>query len=604
MSRLGREEQRDHEGAEHSPDPATTPIDVRVPEGSGVRSASVDGALVVAAPGEEIQNAVLNRLHRLALAAGHPVLATIRDERLGYSVPLRVDPDGSSHLASEPVPTAPEEKAARQDRSAHVLRSVEPVRDSAPTIRRPAEPEPQRSPATASVPVFPLRAPAGPAGGTAPGTVAPPTGEFGPPPRMDGGSETGAQAGPPVGPQAGPWTGVPAGTCVGHDTGPQAGPRTGPQAAAETVTGTGTGTGTVEGARPRPASEPVATPEPVVGADPLRRPEPVTRRQAAIDRPEPVAWPEPITASEPAPARGPRPVTATASEPAPARGPRPVTATATASESAPARGPRPVTATATASESAPARGPRPVTDAPPEPAHAPQSFGAPAPFRRPEPAPLPKSLPAPAPTSVPAPAPLVDLGLARTVGPGSDPKPTPVRGFDAVAEAVLGDGPLTAPGDATTPALLAEPTARINEAVKEGCTEKAALLAEQTVTEASEALGPEHPEVLRLRELSAYIAYLSGDPDRAFLLSLDLARTHRRAGDAEAAYGNVQSAATAWRAVRDPARGLELGRDLVGLWGDLAAEEGPAAGDTEQLESARTRMGRLTERARARAGTG
>ncbi|WP_238697401.1 hypothetical protein, partial [Streptomyces sp. E2N166] len=182
------------------------------------------------------------------------------------------------------------------------------------------------------------------------------------------------------------------------------------------------------------------------------------------------------------------------------------------------------------------------------------------------------------------------------------PTPTPARGFDAVAEAVLGDEPLTAPGDATTPALLAEPTARINEAVKEGRTEAAAQLAEQTVAEASGTLGPEHPEVLRLRELTAYIAYLSGDPDRAFRLSLDLSRIHRRAGDAEAAYGNVQSAATAWRAVRDPARGLELGHELVGLWSELAAEEGPAAEDSEQLESARSRIGRLTERARAQTG--
>ncbi|MBU6536598.1 tetratricopeptide repeat protein, partial [Streptomyces sp. A108] len=186
--------------------------------------------------------------------------------------------------------------------------------------------------------------------------------------------------------------------------------------------------------------------------------------------------------------------------------------------------------------------------------------------------------------------------------PASKPTPTPARGFDAVAEAVLGDVPLTVPGDATTAALLAEPTARINEAVREGRTQAAAQLAQEVVTDASRTLGPEHPEVLRLRELTAYIAYLSGDPDRAFDLSMELARTHRRAGDAEAAYGNVQSAATAWRAVRDPERGLELGRGLVGLWDELAAEEGPAAEDAEELESVRARMGRLAERARAQAG--
>ncbi|MER7192350.1 tetratricopeptide repeat protein [Streptomyces flaveolus] len=208
---------------------------------------------------------------------------------------------------------------------------------------------------------------------------------------------------------------------------------------------------------------------------------------------------------------------------------------------------------------------------------------------------------APKPASVPAGRPAPVPALVMDPDPAPKPTPTPARGFDAVAEAVLGDAPLTAPGDATTPALLAEPTARINEAVKEGRTQDAARLAERSVAEASDTLGPEHPEVLRLRELTAYIAYLSGDPGRAFRLSLDLARIHRTAGDAEAAYGNVQSAATAWRAVRDPEQGLELGHDLVGLWSELAAEAGPAADDAEQLESARTRMGRLTERARAHA---
>ncbi|MFJ5914298.1 tetratricopeptide repeat protein [Streptomyces ardesiacus] len=465
MSRLGRDKQREHEGAERSPDSVATPIDVRVPEGGpGVRGARVDGSLVVAAPGEEIQNAVLNRLHRLALAAGHPVLATIHDRRLGYSVPLRVDPDGSSHLAGDPAPTEPgsaapapadpapvasapadppsaartsaapasaapasmdpasaapapapapaspapadpEETPVRHDLATHVLRLVTPAGDGAPTFTLRALPEP----AGDGVPTFTLRALPEPAGGTPPGTVAPPTGVFGPPPVMDTGT-----AGAPEDPE------------------------------------------------PRPMPTPAARPTPAA----------------------------------PAPDLGPRP--------------------------------------------------DPYAD--------------------------------------------------------PDPKPTPARGFDAVAEAVLGDAPLTAPGDATTPALLAEPTARINEAVKEGRTQDAARLAEQTAAEASDTLGPEHPEVLRLRELTAYIAYLSGALDRAFRLSLDLARIHRRAGDAEAAYGNVQSAATAWRGVRDPARGLELGHDLVGLWDELAAEDGPAAEEAEELESVRARMGRLTARARVEAG--
>ncbi|MFJ3041837.1 tetratricopeptide repeat protein [Streptomyces tendae] len=502
MSRLGRDRQREHERADGSPDPGATPIDVRVPGGDhGARGATVDGSPVVAAPGEDIQNAVLNRLHRLALAAGHPVLATIHDRRLGYSVPLRVDPDGSSHLAAEPMPTAPEDVPAqapvtapvaapatavapvRQDRHTRVLRPVTPVRDSAPTVPLPAVPGAGRERSGGeSAPTFTLRALPEPAGKTPPGTVAPPTGEFGPPPRMD--------AAGPLGPS--------------HEAGP----------------------------RPTPG---------------------------------------PFTAA-PAPAPTPEPIMEPAPEPTP--------------------------------EPTPAPSPEPALEPTPEPAPAPNPEPAPAPT--PEPAPIPASAPAPVAAHAPAPkpktAPAPDLGPRPDPYSDPDPKPTPARGFDAVAEAVLGDAPPTAPGDSTAPALLAEPTVRINEAVKEGRTEVAARLAEETVAEGSRTLGPEHPEVLRLRELTAYIAYLSGDPDRAFQLSLDLARIHRRSGDAEAAYGNVQSAATAWRAVRDPARGLELGNDLVGLWGELAAEEGPAAEDPEELESARTRMGRLTERVRAQSG--
>ncbi|MGV9895351.1 hypothetical protein ACWDVV_13605, partial [Streptomyces tendae] len=192
MSRLGRDRQREHERAEGSRDPGATPIDVRVPGGDhGARGATVDGSPVVAAPGEEIQNAVLNRLHRLALAAGHPVLATIHDRRLGYSVPLRVDPDGSSHLAAEPMPTASEDVPAqtpvtapvaapapaaapasaaapvRQDRHTRVLRPVAPVRDSAPTVPLPAVPATGRERSGGeSVPTFTLRALPEPAGET------------------------------------------------------------------------------------------------------------------------------------------------------------------------------------------------------------------------------------------------------------------------------------------------------------------------------------------------------------------------------------------------------------------------------------------------------
>ncbi|MGA5147070.1 hypothetical protein ACPCSF_18805 [Streptomyces griseoincarnatus] len=207
---------------------------------------------------------------------------------------------------------------------------------------------------------------------------------------------------------------------------------------------------------------------------------------------------------------------------------------------------------------------------------------------RPHPAP---SGAATAPAPAPVRTPTSDLAAALDSDP--DPRPTPPRGFDAVAEAVLGDEPAAPAGSP-----LAAPVERVNEAVRAGRIDTAAALADETLEQAAQALGAEHPEVLRLRELTAYIAYLAGEPVRAFRLSLDLAVVCRRAGDSEAAYGNVRSAATAWRGVRDPLLGLELGHDLIALWTELASEGGPAADEVEELDSARARMGRLTVRAR------
>ncbi|MGW3726534.1 tetratricopeptide repeat protein [Streptomyces sp. NPDC000851] len=376
MSRLSREKKREQQ---HQAASAVSAIDVHVP---GAGNASIGGVPVVAAPGEELQHAVLNHLHRIALATGRPVLARVHDERIGYVVPLQVHPDGSSRYTGEPVRTGAEPQPSQEpapDRATQVFRmSAEPQAGSAPTFPLRAVTEPQ--PLGDAVPTFPLRAvPEDAVPGSA---VAAPTGEFGPPPVMD--------------------------------------------------------------AKPHPES-----------------------------------------------------FASSASDP--------------------------------------------------------------------------------------------------------DPKPTPPRGFDAVAEAILGDvpgNPENAEGhNDPAPAVLAEPIARIGEAVKAGRIDAAAELAEQTLAQASATLAPDRPELLRLCELTAYVAYLAAEPVRSFRLSLDVVHIHRRLRDAESAYGNIQSADTAWRAVRDPALGLELGRDLIGLWTELVTEGGPAADDIEELESARARMGRLANRA-------
>ncbi|WP_328680196.1 tetratricopeptide repeat protein [Streptomyces sp. NBC_00343] len=432
MTRLSREKKREQKRAARSA-PAASPFEVRVPvDGTGAGGASIGGVPVAVAAGEEIQQAVLTQLHRIASATGHPVRATVHDDRIGYVVPLQIDPDGSSHFSAEPW------------------------------------------------------AMAGPGEGAAPVGFPPPPPALPPAVSADG-----------VGPE--------------------------PELSREPEDRRG-GSGDPATHRLRVVSAPGVEGE-VVPTFPLR------------------AVPESVGESAPT-----FPLHAV---PESAEGGAPL-----GSVQAPTG----------------AFGPPPVMDAAPV-ADVPSA--------------------APERASRPAAIPIPDLALTA---PEPDPKPTPARGFDAVAEAVLGDEPVTTDGAGT--AFLIEPMVRINEAVKAGRIDEAAGLAERTVAEAASALGPEHSEVLRLRELAAYIAYLAGDPVRAFHLSLDLARIRHRTHDAEAAYGNVQSAATAWRAVRDPEQGLALGRDLIDLWTGLTTEDGPAAEDIEELESARARMGRLTERAR------
>ncbi|MGW2765266.1 tetratricopeptide repeat protein [Streptomyces sp. NPDC001275] len=509
MSRLSRGKKREHERAARPAAPVATTVAVHVPaDGAG---ASVGGVPVRPAPGEEIQQAVLSHLHRIALASGRPVLATVTDERIGYVVPLQVHTDGSSTFAAEPLRTAPPDPPAEpprpnpasrpeDDRVTHVLRQTpEPAHEPdteppspkpAPTFPPPAPPEPHSerrvggsTPYGESAPTFPLRAVSESQAPTAEEAPVFPVRELpgsGPDSeRRVGGSAPYGESAPTF-----PLRAVSESPAPSSEVAPTFALRALPEPAGDTPLGTAV------------APTGVFGPPPVMDAGP-----------ADVD-----AWPEPPAPAERASAPG---------------------------------------------DHAPAPG-APATS-----------------HQRPDPDPA-------------------DPGFDD---PEPKPTPAPARGFDAVAEAVLGEDPRTAAGEAGA-VLLAEPLARVNEAVKEGRIEEAAALAERTVADASGTLGPEHPEVLRVRELTAYIAYLAGDPLRSFGISLGLARIRRRAGDATAAYGDVQSAAAAWRAVRDPEQGLRLGRDLIDLWTELTAEDGPAADDIEQLESARARMGRLAERAR------
>ncbi|MFC5202264.1 hypothetical protein [Streptomyces kaempferi] len=582
MSRLSREQKREIKRQRsagvpggHAGEPAPA-LEVHVP--TSAVGATVGGVPLAVTPGETVQGAVLNHLHRIARATGRPVLARVHDERIGFVVPLQVYGDGSSRYAGEPVRVGTPPSAPPPLPSA-LPASPPPPPSTAPVVRRDAgtqalRPVPDRSPE------------------------------------------------PTLGPDSG--------TMLGPDSEPT------PERAAHPL--------------PEPAPEPTSRPvpeavpeavlEPDSGAVPERVPEP--DRELASERdPQPNSARDSQPDSEPDSEPGSEPDSDRASESASNRGSD--RAPSWASDRGPGRtsdrgqdrGPESVSEPVVEPvvEAVAQVWPEPVSDAAPEPepvsgslpeptvwpeapsthvlrviqgpvadarpgvAVAPTGEFGPAPQMPPAPEPLPPS-PAratPAAGVVFARNPSLAAEAMTVMEPEPEPKPTPARGFDAVAESVL-----TPVVETEGAAFLAEPVTRINEAVKEGRIEEAAALAERTVAEAARSLGPDHPEVLRLGELSAYIAYLAGDALRSFHLSLDLARVRRQQRDPDAAYGNVQSAATAWRAVRDPAQGMNLGRVLIEVWTGLVADGGPAADDLDQLESARTRMGRLAERARTR----
>ncbi|MDN3268548.1 tetratricopeptide repeat protein [Streptomyces sp. MA15] len=531
MSRLSREKKREQQQATDAAHRAPVPVDVRVPaDGSGGPGALVDGVRVIAGPGEEIQQAVLNRLHRIAVASGRAVHATVRDERIGYVVPLRVAPDGSSTFTAQPVQL-----------HGPLARGEASPGTPAPRSPAPGTPPPGIPPA----PETPLRptperehaAPRSSASGTDTDRT---THLFRPVPE----SEAPQALRHPPAPEG------PATADAGEGPGSQAAPdrfRSGPEAP------------------PAPGSAPEQE------APDTSAPVPEPEAQAAS--PAPGASDTPTAPGAVAAPHAPEP--GTPAPPAPVR------------EATPAFPVRPIPGTEASFDSPPTFRLRKVTP-PPSAGGAPPGTVAP-PLGVFGPPPDMNARPHPGEGRDTAPEP----GLAAALDAAPDPRPVPPRGFDAVAEAVLGDEPAAPAGSP-----LADPMERISDAVRAGRIDTAARLAHDTLEHASRTLGAEHPEVLRLRELTAYIAYLAGEPLRAFRLSLDLAVVCRRAGDAEAAYGNVRSAATAWRGVRDPLLGLELGRELTALWTELAAEGGPAADEAEELDSVRARMDRLTARAR------
>jgi hypothetical protein len=570
MSRLSREPERGRtaEGAASAggAEAGVTPIEVHV-RGDGAAGAgtTVGGVPVVAGPGQSPQEAVLDHLHRLALAVGHPVLAAVRDERIGFVVPIRVSADGASEFAGEPVqvdaaetPSPGSERAPEQPRA-----------QAAPSATAPA-PEPVRLRRDKPTHLLGAVEEQQPAGGAATfplhAVPEPTAGQPVPEPQSVTPGQPAAREHPVAGSFA---------VAAGPVPAPHSADRREAAAHQQATPGQEVPSAVRPPVphRPAPVQHQAAASQGAAPARPVE--EPSAEEHSVGDRPSHLGA---AVATFMLRALPEAPLISATSGPAQVLPGGGAVAPGTVSAPTGTFGPPPV---------------MPLPPVPPAPApawRAPETGPDEPETLRPDFGPDPDSYSTPAwkPTSAPRTARVAEV---------EEVKEPPVREFDSVAEAVLApESGAVPPGGAGGP--VAEPMARINAAVKQGRIEEAADLAERTVAEASAALGAEHPDVLRLRELTAYIAYLAADALRSFHLSLDLARLRHRLGDPRGAYGNVQSAAAAWRAVRDPIQGLHLGRDLIAVWTELAAGEGPAADDLDQLERARSRMVRLAERAR------
>ncbi len=133
----------------------------------------VAGRPVVPGVGEPVQDAVLDYLHRQVLSTGVPVLATVRDERIGWITPIQVHADGSSRFAAEPIPLPEHMPRPQAASEAPAPATVPAVAEPAPASAPQPGPAPVMAPEPDAKAVTPVAAGAVPAPEPA-GVASPP----------------------------------------------------------------------------------------------------------------------------------------------------------------------------------------------------------------------------------------------------------------------------------------------------------------------------------------------------------------------------------------------------------------------------------------------
>ncbi|MGI5401199.1 hypothetical protein ACQEVG_17420 [Streptomyces sp. CA-135486] len=156
-------------------------------------------------------------------------------------------------------------------------------------------------------------------------------------------------------------------------------------------------------------------------------------------------------------------------------------------------------------------------------------------------------------------------GSSRIPGPAEDEAATTGAGDRADRHHADAGAALDTAVETPVPASLADRLRRIEEAVAEGETDHASVLAAALREHLTSSHGADHPHSVEARAMEAYVAHLGGDHRLATVLSMGVARIRCGLGDTRAR-DDVMRATAAWQRLHDDRAAAAHGRELLHLW--------------------------------------
>ncbi|MFF3326356.1 hypothetical protein [Streptomyces sp. NPDC002889] len=177
-----------------------------------------------------------------------------------------------------------------------------------------------------------------------------------------------------------------------------------------------------------------------------------------------------------------------------------------------------------------------------------------------------------------------DPAEEETAAPTDADSPTGRR-RTIVASRAVGENTEETP----VPASLVDRVHRIREAVSQGDTEHASVLAAALHERLTSDHGADHPHSLEARAMEAYVAHVDGDHRLATVLSLGVARIRCGLGDTRAG-DDVMRATAAWQWLHDDRATAAHGRELLNLWAHLEGKGLMTPPRAEAMRQVRRRL--------------